>query len=175
MIEQAWGMVVNRFRIFKAVSEISSKDWYTRFTKVIIAGIIIHNICLHMKEKYAQRETFDRDNEDESSSEFRKNGVKKWYLNDPAIIGLKEKHSIEELETAAAGTPPVDTDNMLPQDLVALWAHKTYNYSESNHGLYAHNETSYNLLLYQALHQSQADRHQHQAAAFRRDHPMISF
>ena len=80
-------MLVNRFRIFRTVSEICSVDWIRRFSNVIIAGMILHNICLHMKELVALRATFVLDEEDRKAADFKT--VSDWYVSDPAINGLK--------------------------------------------------------------------------------------
>jgi hypothetical protein len=86
-IEQAWGMVVNRFRIFKGVSEICSSDWIQRFGALIQAGLILHNICLVQKEQIAKRASFGIDAEDQASPGFQ--SPQQWYVNDPADIGIQ--------------------------------------------------------------------------------------
>jgi hypothetical protein len=46
VIEQAWGMLVNRFRMWKAPCELSGANWQLRVSKLIHASMILHNIAI---------------------------------------------------------------------------------------------------------------------------------
>jgi hypothetical protein len=54
-------MLVNRFRIFKAASDICSVDWQLRFGRLIY---------LHQKELVGLRATFALDDEDRHAADF---------------------------------------------------------------------------------------------------------
>jgi hypothetical protein len=45
-IEQAWGMLVNRFRVWKATCEIGGRNWDVRVAHAIEATMILHNIAI---------------------------------------------------------------------------------------------------------------------------------
>jgi hypothetical protein len=77
-IEQAWGMVVNRFRIFKAVSEIKGDNWIERFGTVIMAGLILHNISIHIRDQDALRSSFLIDAEDREEIDSLPMGLEAW-------------------------------------------------------------------------------------------------
>ena len=46
LIEQAWAMLVNRFRRLKGRIELTGKGWATRIISIITACIVLHNICI---------------------------------------------------------------------------------------------------------------------------------
>ena len=77
VIEQAWGMVVNRFRIFKAVSEIKGNGWEERFSKLILTGLILHNISIRRSGTLAYRGSFGLDAEDRREADAS-GGVRQW-------------------------------------------------------------------------------------------------
>jgi hypothetical protein len=79
-------MLVNRFRILKAASDICSADWQLRFGRLITAGLVLHNICLHQKELVALRATFALDDEDRHAADFVT--ASNWYVHDPAVRGI---------------------------------------------------------------------------------------
>ena len=82
-IEQAWGMVVNRFRIFKATSEIKGVDWIERFGTLILAGLILHNICIHVRDEEARRTSFELDDQDFDEINALPEGKEEWLRYDP--------------------------------------------------------------------------------------------
>jgi hypothetical protein len=83
VIEQAWGMVVNRFRIFKASSEIKGIDWIERFGTLILAGLILHNICIHVRDQEARRTSFELDEQDFDEINALPEGKEEWLRYDP--------------------------------------------------------------------------------------------
>lgn len=50
VIEQAWGVLVNRFRLFHETCNWKGKDFAKRISTAIKACMVLHNMCIHSKE-----------------------------------------------------------------------------------------------------------------------------
>jgi len=61
VVEQAWGMLVNRFRCWKAPCEIRGKDWNRRVCNTIHACMILHNICINFSDYASNQYVVDED------------------------------------------------------------------------------------------------------------------
>ena len=143
-IEQAWGMVVNRWRVFKTVNQMHSNDWIRRFSTMITAGIVLHNICIIHNDSLPYRHSFKIDSEDRSSPGFV---AKTWYQLDPAEKGLSEDHGPEELKEALSkdvtthaeterGLTPSLLAGVKPQIRLLHWTHLAYGWVPEKKGLF---------------------------------------
>ena len=98
-IEQAWGMVVNRFRIFKATSEIKGVDWIERFGSLILAGLILHNICVHVRDQEARRTSFELDEQDLNEINALPKGKESWLRLQTITQSRIITHSLSTIRT----------------------------------------------------------------------------
>ncbi len=82
----------------------------------------------------------------------------------------QEEHDEEEIKEAAEGVLPDNLGTLMPQELLALWAHKTYGWSEQNHGLYIESPRLYNLTVRYFILQSETHARMNQALDVSNDH-----
>jgi hypothetical protein len=70
VIEQAWGMLAAKFAIFGTAIEVKGDpvDWRERVRNIILASMILHNMCRNLKEFDAALEGgSDSEHEDDAS------------------------------------------------------------------------------------------------------------
>ena len=99
-IEQTWAMLVNRFRRWKSPLEIHGRNWEKRVTNMILASMIVHNICIDNSDfasdrNYANQNVDERMFDDEQWGEFVSEGLQvRDYLS--AIINSEWKMNLSE-------------------------------------------------------------------------------
>ena len=127
-------MVVNRWRMFKKTNERRSRDWRGRFSRLIMCGIILHNMAIDMDDQ-ATRRSFGVDPEDSNNPDFKSR--RQWFgtCHDPALTGIPEDHDPREINQVNYIQSQTMSRQNVADDL-ADWAHLTYGYAEINHGLY---------------------------------------
>jgi hypothetical protein len=69
VIEQTWGLIVNRFRMFRSTCEIGGVDWQRRLVKRVSVCIILHNMCIHFDDDDAAQLVGPHHSDDEEDDQ----------------------------------------------------------------------------------------------------------